>query len=148
MFRETATAAVNAHRDEDIWPVLNREPASPRAVETTVDEATAMPASCAFRSAVAAPDVPAAVGALLFTCYLALIGALARRGGDAALTAGRSVPTGAAAARCPVRCPLAMTQMPCTAAHSAADNAGARTAGRSAARSSAARSALAGWVLT
>jgi hypothetical protein len=77
MFRDTATPAIDVHEDEQIWPVLSRRKMSPRVVETTADEDIASPASVPFRSAVAVPDVPAAVGILLFTCYLALIGALA-----------------------------------------------------------------------
>ena len=77
MFRETALAPVDTPYDEHIWPVLSRDDAFPRPVETPVDEATAWPAALPFRSAAAAPDVPAAVGILLFASYLALIGALA-----------------------------------------------------------------------
>jgi hypothetical protein len=75
MFRETA--AIDVRHGEHVWPVLSREKNLPRVGETTVAEATASPASPPFRSAAALPDVPAAVGTLLFTCYLALIGALA-----------------------------------------------------------------------
>jgi hypothetical protein len=77
MFRETARAKIDVHYDEHVWPVLSRENAFPRLVEITADEASELPPSLPFRSAAAAPDVPAAVGILLFACYLALIGALA-----------------------------------------------------------------------
>lgn len=77
MFRETALAKIDVHCDEHVWPVLSRENAFSRLVETTTDEAMALPASLPFRAAAAAPDVPAAVGVLLVTCYLALISALA-----------------------------------------------------------------------
>ena len=83
MFRETALTKIDVRYDEDVWPVLSRDDAFPRLVETTADEATTSPASAApspslpFRPAAAAPDVPAAVGILLFACYLALISALA-----------------------------------------------------------------------
>jgi hypothetical protein len=59
--------------DEPVWLVLNRERggADSEPVPAVVDEALA------FRAAPATPDVPGAVGLLLFGCYLALIGALA-----------------------------------------------------------------------
>ena len=57
--------------DEPVWPVLNRECPDCGPVPAIVDE------SLAFRAAPATPDVPSAVGVLLFGCYLALVGALA-----------------------------------------------------------------------
>lgn len=77
MFRETALAKIDVHYDLHVWPVLNRDNPFPRLVETTADEASELALSLPFRPASAAPDVPAAVGILLFACYLALIGALA-----------------------------------------------------------------------
>lgn len=77
MFHETALAKIDVHYDEHVWPVLNRENPFPRLVETEADEVSELPLSLRFRSAAAAPDVPAVVGILLFACYLALISALA-----------------------------------------------------------------------
>lgn len=79
MFRETASAKIDVRYDEHVWPVLNRGNPFPRLVEKTTDEgeASELPPSLPFRSAAAAPDVPAAVGILMFACYLALIGGLA-----------------------------------------------------------------------
>ena len=57
--------------DGPVWPVLNREGPSAEPVPAIVDE------SLAFRAAPATPDVPAALGMLLFGSYLALVGALA-----------------------------------------------------------------------
>jgi hypothetical protein len=77
MFRETEIAARDVHYADQVWPVLSREKTFPPVVETTVPRTTASPAPLPFRSAAAATDVPTEVGALLFTSYLALIGALA-----------------------------------------------------------------------
>jgi len=57
--------------DESVWPVLTREGPSAEPVPAIVGE------SLAFRAAPATPDVPAAIGMLLFGSYLALVGALA-----------------------------------------------------------------------
>ena len=71
MFRGTSTQALAATDEEQLWPVLNRDVTRSMPVPAVIDEARV------FRSAPAAPDVPAAVGVLLFASYLALIGALA-----------------------------------------------------------------------
>jgi hypothetical protein len=73
MLREAAIPTADVHYDESVWPVLSRARASLRVVEPSVIQAAA-PAS---RAAAALPDVPGVVGTLLFTSYLALIGALA-----------------------------------------------------------------------
>jgi len=71
MFRETPTQALAATNEEPLWPVLNRDVMHSVPIPAVIDEALV------FRSAPAAPDVPAAVGVLLFAIYLGLIGALA-----------------------------------------------------------------------
>jgi hypothetical protein len=71
MFRDVETQTAPTPADEPVWPVLNRAVPSPDPVPAAVDE------SLAFRPAEATPDVPAAIGRLLFGCYLALVGALA-----------------------------------------------------------------------
>lgn len=71
MYREASTQARAATFEESVWPILNRDVMCPVPVLSVIDEAPV------FRSAPAAPDVPAAVGVLLFASYLALIGALA-----------------------------------------------------------------------
>ena len=57
--------------EQSVWPVLVHE--RPRQADPLPEAAEASQ----FRAEAAAPDVPAAVGTLLFACYLALIGALA-----------------------------------------------------------------------
>ena len=71
MFREAASRELPVSHEDQVWPVLNRDPTPSMPATVIVDEAPA------FRAAAAAPDVPAAVGILLFAIYLALIGALA-----------------------------------------------------------------------
>ena len=70
MLRDEYSPAQQALLDEPVWPVLNREPARITAVPPVEN---AVP----FRAAAGTPDVPVAVGVMLFGCYLALIGALA-----------------------------------------------------------------------
>lgn len=77
MFRETATQAAGVHDDEQVRTIARRDGAVPRPVETTAGAALALPAAPLFRAAEAVPDIPAAVGKMLFACYLALVGALA-----------------------------------------------------------------------
>ena len=71
MFREASTQ-IPTSNTEPVWPVLNRDapPAAERSIAPQTEQAP-------FRAAPAIPDVPAAVGTLLFGTYLALIGALA-----------------------------------------------------------------------
>ena len=60
-----------AEDEQSVWPVFTRDQPSPRAGPT---EAAALRP---FRAEAATPDVPAAIGGMLFAAYVALIGALA-----------------------------------------------------------------------
>ena len=72
MFRDdNLVQRLPVHYEQSVWPVFTRDLPSPRAVPT---EAAAIRP---FRAEEATPDVPAAIGGMLFAAYFALIGALA-----------------------------------------------------------------------
>ena len=70
MFRDSHGPQPHDH-DDQVWPVLDRSAPQPAPVIAPVEP------HGGFRPAAAAPDVPAAVGVLLFGVYLTLVGALA-----------------------------------------------------------------------
>jgi hypothetical protein len=56
---------------EQIWPAITREAPAAQPVQAQIDDLGP------FRSAAGTPDVPKSLWALMFGCYISLIGALA-----------------------------------------------------------------------